>query len=566
MKLIGNNHSKHAAPSHASDHGKHAAAPKKSEEIKEVPAAETPVAEKSAAETAPAVPAEKSAEQEKFAAAFAPAPAEAPKEKKAKRSGAKKGLKAAMVSLAVVVVVVLGVIIGYSMWETPPDIVGPAQLLTTPTPAAPTPTPDSGDEPGGDVEASPEPSQEVVENEFDGALMTERADGIYTFLLVGRDYASNSTDTIIVGKFDTNAHTIDMVNIPRDTLININWGTTPKKINAVYPGYTNSGYSGINGLRDHVKNFLGFDVDFYAVVNINVVVDIINAVGGVDFDVPIDMDYDDPSQHFHVHLKKGYQHLDGYQALGVFRFRMGGYVNGVPTAGYPGGDVQRIETQQALLMAIAQQTLSLGNIPNLTNIIDLCVKNVETTLNASNMAFFARQFLKCSMSDINFHEMPISTYSIINGVSYVSVATDSWIKLINERLNPYSEPVTRANVSIITANETGSWIDSTTGYIAGSWESFYCQTCSAKNGWKSTWHTPGACPTSDPDEDDPFTEEEPIISDAPVTEDPFVSDAPVTEEPVITDTPVTEDPFVSDTPVVETPPVAETPPAETPVE
>ena len=342
-------------------------------------------------------------------------------------------------------------------------------------------------------------------DENEGALLTTRDDGVYTFMVVGRDAASKSTDTIIVGKFDTNKHTIDMVNIPRDTLINIGWATTPKKINAVYPGYENSGKSGIDGLKHQVKNLLGFDVDFYAVVNINVVEKVIDAIGGVDFDVPINMDYDDASQNFHVHLKKGYQHLHGYEALGVFRFRTGGYVGGILTPGYPGGDVQRIQTQQSLLMAIASQTLSLGNIPNLTNIIDLCVQNVETTLNASNMAYFARQFLKCSMDSINFHEMPIATTSVINGVSYVAIAPNAWIEMVNEYLNPYDEDITRGNVSILTANDNGTWIESTTGYIEGSWESFYCQTCSYRNNWKATYHTPGACPPADGGtEDDPF--------------------------------------------------------------
>ncbi len=541
MKLIGNNHSKHsahgahAAPKHAAERGKQAESlPKTEENLEETRV--LPTGEVAAA-----------------AAAAAKTPI---KESKAAKPGMKKGLKAAMVSLAVVVVVVLGVVIGYSMWEAPPPIAGPSELVATPSP---TPTPTPTPTPSGDDPEDPEPSQEPVEtppvDEFEGALMTERDDGIYTFLLVGRDAASNSTDTIIVGKFDTNKHTIDMVNIPRDTLINIGWCTTPKKINAVYPGFENNGKSGIDGLRTQVKNFIGFDVDFYAVVNINVVEKVIDAIGGVDFDVPINMDYDDGSQNFHVHLKKGYQHLNGYEALGVFRFRTGGYVGGVLTPGYPGGDVQRIQTQQSLLMAIASQMLSLGNIPNLTTIIDLCIQNVETTLNASNMAFFARQFLKCSMDDINFHEMPIATSSIINGVSYVAVAPNSWIELINERLNPYSQDVTTANVSILTANENGSWIESTTGYIEGSWESFYCQSCSYKNNWKATWHTPGACPVNDPvAEDDPF---------AGTTTEPGTGDAPVEDTPTVEPSlpPVTDDPFAGggDT-------GAEAPPAETPVE
>lgn len=407
----------------------------------------------------------------------------------------KKALRRALVTLGVIVVVVLGVIIGYSVWEAPPDVIGPTptpqQSLGEPT-AKPTTEPDT--EPT--AEPTVEPTEEPID-EFEGALVTDRDDGIYTFLLVGRDHASNSTDTIIVGKFDTNAHTIDMVNIPRDTLINIEWSATPKKINAVYAGYTNGGYSGIEGLRKHVKNVLGFEVDFYAVVNLKVVEDVIDEIGGVYFDVPIDMHYDDYDQSFHIHVDKGYQLLNGYEALGVFRFRYGGIVDGVQTEGYPGGDVQRIQTQQDLLKAVAKQLLSLGNIPNLGNIIQLCLDNVETTLDASNMAFFARQFLKCSMEDINFHEAPTAGFSMINGVSFVNLEPSGWLEVVNQWLNPYSQDVSLYNMNIISANYDGTYINSTTGVIAGGWESFYCQTCSMADGWKAHWHVPGACPPAD---------------------------------------------------------------------
>ena len=412
----------------------------------------------------------------------------------------KSGLRRAMVALAVIVVAVISVIIAYSLWEAPPEIPGPG---TTPDQSVST-TP----EPGVD---DPAESEEPIEvDEFEGALVTDRDDGVYTFLLVGRDHESNSTDTIIVGKFDTKVGTIDMVNIPRDTLINISWGSTPKRINAVYPGYTNSynagktSTTGIEALRSHVKNILGFDVDFYAVVNLKVVEDVIDEIGGVYFDVPIDMHYDDYGQSFHVHVDKGYQHLNGYEALGVFRFRYGGVVDGVKTEGYPGGDVQRIQVQQSLLKAIAKQLLSLGNIPNLGNIIDLCLKNVETTLDSGNMAFFARQFLtKCSGDSINFHDMPSSGFNFINGVSYVSIDAEAWVELVNEKLNPYSEAVTLANVNILSGNYSGTYLESTSGVIAGGWESFFCQTCTIANGWtEAIHHAPGGCPVDEPAEEE----------------------------------------------------------------
>ena len=413
------------------------------------------------------------------------------KKKPERRKG--RALRRTLTVLGVIAVIVVAAIVGYSIWEKPPEISRPA-ASETPKPQESADIALPGQTDSGSETDIPE------EDDFDGALTTERSDGVYTILLVGRDHESNSTDTILVGKFDTVNHTLDAVNIPRDTLANIGWSSTPKKINAVYPGYTNSGKSGIDGLKTYIRNMLGFDIDCYAVVNLKVVEDVINEIGGVYFDVPMDMDYDDGGQHFHVHLKEGYQLLNGYEALGVFRYRYGN--NG---GTYPGGDIERIGVQQNLLKAIASQMLTLGNIPNLTNVIQLLVDNVETDLSAANMAFFARQFLKCSMDDIGFHTLPFSNTCFINGISYVSPDVDAWLEMVNTYLNPYKEPVTTANVNILTANGDGSHVFSTTGNVAGGIDSFFCMRCFGH-------HAPGACPTAEtemtpaPAEADPGTD------------------------------------------------------------
>lgn len=402
------------------------------------------------------------------------------------RKKRKKALRRALIALGAIVLTVVGVVVAYSIWEKPPDTADKKVQATEPPASTPRPTPRPTATPGVDEpEVSEGPDPDEIIDDFDGELITDRDDGIYTFLLVGRDHESNSTDTVLIGRLNTNDHTINCVNIPRDTMINISWGSTPKKINAVYPGYSNSGKDPVAGLKTHVKNILGFEVDCYAIVNLKVVEDVINEIGGVDFDVPIDMDYDDGKQHFHVHLKAGEQHLNGYETLGVFRYRYGN--NG---KSYPRGDLQRIEVQQSLLKAIATQMLSLGNIPNLPNVIQLCLDNVETDLDASNMAFFARQFLKCSSENITFQTVPLISGPGINNISYVCIDVDSWLEMVNEYLNPYNEPVTKSNVNILVSNGSGSNIYSTTGTVAGGYGSFACNTAGCE--LRGSYHAPGA--------------------------------------------------------------------------
>ena len=392
----------------------------------------------------------------------------------------KRGRTAALI-IGIILLLAAAGVIAYSIWERPPELPQVTKAPTTTTAPRPTEVPVETEPPVG--EGSPEvtPEPDIVEAD---ALVTDRAPGTYTFLLVGRDHASNSTDTIIVGRMDTKAHTIDCISIPRDTLINISWSSTPKKINAVYPGYINSGKDGIEGLKTHIKNLLGFDVDCYAVVSIRAVEQAVDTLGGVWFDVPTDMHYDDPLQNLSIHIPAGYQLLDGENAVKVCRFR----------DTYAGGDIDRIGVQQSFLKALASQVLSVGNIPNMGALVDILVENLETDLSAANIAWFARQFLLCDSDNVNFKTMPWSTGCMINGTSYVSIDLNAWLSMVNECLNPYLEPVTAANVNILTSNYSGTSMQSTTGVVAGGEDSFFCLSCTVAAGGTSQHHLPGMCP------------------------------------------------------------------------
>ena len=106
------------------------------------------------------------------------------------------------------------------------------------------------------------------------------------------------------------------------------------------------------------------------------------------------------------------------------------------------------------------------------------------------------------MEDIHFYTMPYSG-CWINDTSYVSVSLDAWLELINSALNPYTEPVTAANLNVLISNYSGSNMWSTVGVIAGGADSFYCQSCSKQNGWKAVHHLPGAHLSFEPEPTDP---------------------------------------------------------------
>lgn len=295
-----------------------------------------------------------------------------------------------------------------------------------------------------------------------------RKDGVYTFLVAGTDQISNNTDTIMIGSFDTVNHKLNIVSIPRDTLINIQHEV--KKANAAY--HYAAYYKNVEGSsyyncdpvesmrKELVKSMLGFDVDKYVLVNIDAAAEVVDAIGGVEFDLPVDMNYDSKRQDLHIHLNKGLQTLSGDDFVKVMRFR----------SSYAGGDLQRIEMQQKLLSALADQMLTLGNVPNLTKVAQIVADNMETDMSTENIIYFAKEFLKLSKDDVKFMTLPKLSTGSVFGFSYVFTDIDAWLKMVNESLNPWTTEVTAQNVDIITYKDGNFY--STTGEVNNGIESF----------------------------------------------------------------------------------------------
>lgn len=286
---------------------------------------------------------------------------------------------------------------------------------------------------------------------------TGRRDDVYTFMIVGLDRVGNNTDTIMVGCFDTAVGELNIVNIPRDTLINSAYNV--KKINYLYPAAVNNNKDGVEALMLGVKNLLGFSVDNYAVIDIEACAKIVDVIGGVTFDVPCNMYYDDPLQNLHIAISAGTQVLNGDNFVKVMRFR----------DTYAGGDIQRIGVQQDLLKALAKQTLTAGNIKNIDQLLKIYEEYVDTDLTANNVAFFLDEFLKTSIDKVTFSTVPNDPYMIYS-VSYVAIRIDEWISMVNEKLNPYASPITAANIDVVSYN--GRDFTATTGVLSGGSNSF----------------------------------------------------------------------------------------------
>ena len=213
------------------------------------------------------------------------------------------------------------------------------------------------------------PSQASIPQDENNDTVANTDDGVFNILICGTDGDGGRTETIIVANLDTGANTVSLMSIPRDTYIYGNYYLP--KINSVY-GSAGMGEKGIQALRDKIGNTFGIWTDGYVMVDLEAFEKIVDMVGGVYVEVPMNMNYDDPTQDLYIHLQKGWQTLDGAHAIQLCRYRYG----------YATADIRRTEVQQDFLKALAKkcvETISLSQIPQYAKIFSeyvLCDGNV----------------------------------------------------------------------------------------------------------------------------------------------------------------------------------------------
>ena len=299
-------------------------------------------------------------------------------------------------------------------------------------------------------EISPDPdksdvSQPVVnpDKPNDGiidVIQLERREEFYTLLVCGTDKDKSRTDTIMVVSYDVKGREVNVCSIPRDTLSNVD-NRKLKKINAAFT-------TSIEELELEIERLLGYPIDRYVVVDYQGFADVIDAIGGVDYNVPMNMYHEDGETV--INLKKGYQNLNGEEALQFVRFR----------AGYADQDLGRIHAQQDFIKAVAKQLLSPSSILNITDIAEAVFDNTKTNLTLGEMAWFASNALGLKMDGIKFTTLPGESQYLY----YEPLGYNQWyyvpnetkiLEMVNSGFNPYTTEITDLDLIDLTKYTPG---------------------------------------------------------------------------------------------------------------
>lgn len=251
-------------------------------------------------------------------------------------------------------------------------------------------------------------------------------DPIFVLVMgVSEDISVELTDTIMLVGYNPDNNKAFVLSIPRDTFIGKNQATAGgyDKINALYQKSPQKTVEAVEGLT-------GIKIDHYITVKTSALVEVVDAIGGVEFDVPIDMDYDDSSQDLHIHLKAGTQRLNGDQAEQVVRFRHNN--NGSTySPEYGDNDEGRMRTQREFLKTTAKQLIQWNNVDKIKEIATAVFSNFETDMALSKILTYIPYVADFDVeSNLNMDQLP-GTPEMLNELWFYKANTNETQNLIN---------------------------------------------------------------------------------------------------------------------------------------
>lgn len=285
----------------------------------------------------------------------------------------------------------------------------------------------------------------ITHENFDGE--NDHACKINSVMWHGANLASSELTRIY--SLAKKAEASELAKICEDSFLNITPEVLSEYAAATGKAKSNIEYKikldfGIKYLTALLARSFGTPIDFYAQLNLNGFVNIVDAIGGVDVYIQHDMDYEDVYQNppLKIHLKKGNQHLDGAKAEQFIRYR----------SGYAAADIARIDAQKIFMTAFIKKVVSLEGIVNMDKLIREITSNLTTNIGFDDAGFFLTNAF-----DLNFNEIVMLTMPgwalYIDGISYYSIDKEAMMQTVNEYLNKYTKPLTEEYFCAIQAGD-----------------------------------------------------------------------------------------------------------------
>ncbi|MBU8566626.1 LCP family protein [Virgibacillus pantothenticus] len=228
-----------------------------------------------------------------------------------------------------------------------------------------------------------------------------------------RHEGSGRSDALMLATFNKQEKDVNILSIPRDSYVNVpDYGYT--KINHAHA------YGGPSKTIDTVESFLNVPVDYYVRLNFEAFIEIVDTIGGIQYDVPFEMsELDSNDNKDAIHLMPGYQNLNGEEALALARTRK--YDN----------DFERGKRQQEIIKTIIKETASASSILKLDELINAVGDNMSTNLTFDEMKSFMSYGLNTDLA-INTINIDGQGGKMPDGIWYYQVDEQSRMEVENK--------------------------------------------------------------------------------------------------------------------------------------
>ena len=244
-----------------------------------------------------------------------------------------------------------------------------------------------------------------------------RLTDVTNILVAGVDIDGYRTDLILFVQVNNIDKKVSVLQIPRDTKVDNK--RRDKKINSAY-------FSGIDTLNNEVESVIGMRADFFATITFDAFKEIVDTLGGVTIDVPIDMNYHDPIQGLTIELEAGRQKLDGEHAMMFMRFRKND-----DGTGYAMGDIDRNAAQKQFYSAVMKKALSPVGIIKAPWLYSTIMENTTTDLNNAEVRKLMFEVFSIGKDNIGIYQLPGES-KYVNNISYFVHDKEETKKLMDE--------------------------------------------------------------------------------------------------------------------------------------
>lgn len=229
----------------------------------------------------------------------------------------------------------------------------------------------------------------------------------FTILLLGVDSREGErgarSDTVILATVNPHLEEVMLLSLPRDTYVNIpKYGNT--KLNHAMA------YGDVPLVKETIENFLSIKIDHYMTIDFEGFREAIDVLGGINIDVPKNMRYYDPTDGTNINLKKGYQLLDGKNALDYVRFRADAEA-----------DYGRMRRQQEFIRAIAEKATEFTSVTRVIPFIEKVTSGVKTDIYPTKMELLIRKFFGVRGDAIQSFALESRSYIGNDGIWYVDI-------------------------------------------------------------------------------------------------------------------------------------------------